>query len=358
MLRLVKQGLVIVYVMVRHDWDFWIELIKTAALKHNVWQFVDPEINEYDRPKLVIPVKPTPEDVKDPKEGSVVTNFSELDAEEREEFRDLKEEYNTKKRMCKKQTEAPADLRFRIQETVHISNFTYTKGCSSVYEMLRNLADKFLPSDAHRKQELKLKWKNLPHSWETAYNELIHYKVKTLDDTEPIYDFLNALNTFDSYAHTKRVSLTDGVEIGFCQLLSNFRNYYRSISNIEQLQPQHGAFPTLQGHNEHGTPIVKGFGNSNNDIKQNFPNCPCSFRHRGAGIKFCYYLIPQAVPPGFNLIPDRVKKRPKKLVEQWRKEWKPKEVEQEVSKRPVTPPIVVMATVGQLSAFIATNYDV
>ncbi|RKF53600.1 hypothetical protein OnM2_103031, partial [Erysiphe neolycopersici] len=37
--------------------------------------------------------------------------------------------------------------------------------------------------------------------------------------------------------------------------------------------------------------------------------------------------------------------------------WKPKEVEQEVSKRPVTPPIVAMATVGKLSAFIATNSD-
>ncbi|RKF59445.1 hypothetical protein OnM2_060043 [Erysiphe neolycopersici] len=258
-------------------------------------QFLDPEINEYDRPKLVIPVKPTPEDVKDPKEGCVVTKFSELDAEEREEFRDLKEEYNAKKRMCENQTEALPDLRFRIQETFHISNFTYTKGCMQLsWSKGQNILD----------------WL---HSWETAYNELIHYKVKTLDDSEPIYDFLNVLNTFDSYAHTKRVALTDGVEIGFCQLLSNFRNYYKSTSNMEQLQPQHDTFPTLQGHNEHGTLIVKGLGNSNNDTKQYFPNCPCGFRHRGAGIKFCYYLIPQAVPPGFNLMPDRVKKVEKRF---------------------------------------------
>ncbi|RKF57775.1 hypothetical protein OnM2_072080 [Erysiphe neolycopersici] len=173
--------------MVRHDCSTKAQCLEV--------RFVDPEINDYDRPKLVITVKSTPEDVKDPKEDCVVTKFSELDAEGRDEFRDLKEEHNAEKRMCEKQTEALADLRFRIQETVHISsNFTYTKGCSSAYEMLRNIADKFLTSDVHRKQELKLRWKNL---------------FKTLDDTEPIYDFLNALNTLESsYAHTK-ASCTD-----------------------------------------------------------------------------------------------------------------------------------------------------
>ena len=128
--------------------------------------------------------------------------------------------------------------------------------------MLRNLADKFSPTDVHRKQEVKLKWQQLTnkkwskgqdltnwlHNCEATYNELIHFKVKTRDDTEPIYDFLNALDSLDSsYTHTKRVALTDGSDIKFCQLLSNFRNYHRSTSNMRQIHPQHGSFPILQG---------------------------------------------------------------------------------------------------------------
>ncbi|KAI1005480.1 hypothetical protein K3495_g2732 [Podosphaera aphanis] len=63
------------------DWEPWIELIKTSALKYNIWKYVDPNSKDEDIPSITEPERPTPSSIRAPKPGSQTTLFADLDAD-------------------------------------------------------------------------------------------------------------------------------------------------------------------------------------------------------------------------------------------------------------------------------------
>ena len=142
----------VVILHTKAEWDTWIELIKTSAMKHDVWKFVNPEFEESEIPSLKEPKRPTPGDIRDPSAGSRVTKISELTPEEKDEYSFLKEDYVRNFKKDEKQSEALADLRIKIQESIHTSNITFTYDCDTVYKMLKNLAAQFAPTDEIRRQ--------------------------------------------------------------------------------------------------------------------------------------------------------------------------------------------------------------
>ncbi|RKF65465.1 hypothetical protein GcM3_121016 [Golovinomyces cichoracearum] len=293
------------------DWDAWIELNKTSALKHDVWKFVNPEFEESEIPSLEEPKIPTPGDIRKQSVGSGVTKISDLTAEEKEEYSFLKEEYVRILKNYEKQSEALADLRINVQESIHISNITFTYDCNTVYRMLKNLAAQFAPTDDIRNQEIELElqalqtsWsKNIEidkwlHDWEVTYNKMVRIKSSDIAGLKPVYKFLNSVNTLDSqFAVNWTLKLSMGDKVTFPELLIIFRNYRRNAANLLRNQPQHGAFPVLQGVNEHGNIISEPKNNSDglNDSKKSKLKCPCGSNHKnGRTIKYCSYLIPEA----------------------------------------------------------------
>jgi hypothetical protein len=42
------------------DWDEWIMLLEFAALKNDVWKYVNPATPKSDLPRLTEPIRPTP----------------------------------------------------------------------------------------------------------------------------------------------------------------------------------------------------------------------------------------------------------------------------------------------------------
>ena len=93
------------------NWDKWIELIKTASLKYDVWRYIDPSKPKDKLPVLVEPQRPTPANVHTPattRESTQgtgtassattipdpkVVRLSDLTPDEREYFRVLNEDY-------------------------------------------------------------------------------------------------------------------------------------------------------------------------------------------------------------------------------------------------------------------------
>jgi hypothetical protein len=86
--------------------------------------------------------------------------FSDLDADQREQLRWLNADYNDDKRRYNKQTEALAKIRTRIQDTVDLMHFVYTKA-PSPYDVLVRLAKRFQLTDYAKKQELRKTWLGL-----------------------------------------------------------------------------------------------------------------------------------------------------------------------------------------------------
>ena len=72
------------------DWDEWIELIKTAALKSKVWPYINPNTTKETLPILAPPKKPTPNWIK---EADKRLSLTDLSAIEREQLRALTAEY-------------------------------------------------------------------------------------------------------------------------------------------------------------------------------------------------------------------------------------------------------------------------
>lgn len=359
----------------KEDWDPWIELIKTSALKHDVWKFVDPTIQEQELPKLLEPSRPKPNMVKRATTARPIIYLDDLSAAEKDEYISLKEDYTRSVRRWDKQEEALGELRIKIQESIHITNITFTYDCEGPYQMLRNLSNHFSPTDEIRKQELLIEWRELQrkwtkgtdvsdwlHKWEYIYNKMLLHKMPDIEGIRPVLDFLNVVNTLDaSFASSWQMKIAMGETATFPEVLTTFRNYRRAASTMLKSQPIHGAFPTLNSHNEDGTPSNTSNSTSTQGI--NTIKCPCGYLHIGTGIRGCWYLIPASRPANWVPNSEREKKVAHRLatdkafkakVEEWKKTWKPapsRSQEQGKPQRSSTPPVVAMASQVRMSTF-------
>ena len=371
-------------VILRHneDWESWIELIKTSALKYDVWKYVDPNEKDEEQHILQEPVRPSPNSVKAPAAGTSNTLFANLDAQEREEYSYLKDLYSREMRRYEKQCEALGDLRIKVQESIHVDIMTYTHGCNSVRQMLVNLANTFAPNDENYKQELEEKWANLQrrwtkgrnveewiHEWEILYNKMSTLKLAEVEGMKPVRNFLSVVSSLDQgFADMYNLEISKGTKIDFPTLIKVFKSYRRTSANMLRAQPQHGAFPTLSGFDESGSSTSCAETCPPNSGKPKAEKCPCGnhhFRHRPSN---CYYLIPEARPKDWKMDQEKVKKVFRKIesdpllkvkVEEWRKNWKPKKdlqlTNSSSNKRPDSPTVVAMATVSRMSAFTVTQ---
>ena len=64
------------------DWHSWLFIRKDTCLQHNLWEFVNPDTPDAERPTFSPPVKPKPADYK-----AGCTQFCQLGAEDGESFK-------------------------------------------------------------------------------------------------------------------------------------------------------------------------------------------------------------------------------------------------------------------------------
>jgi oligoribonuclease NrnB/cAMP/cGMP phosphodiesterase (DHH superfamily) len=155
------------------DWAKWIDIIKTASEKYDLWKHINPETPATTLPALIEPLRPTPSTVLWPPPlrnpaipagatpESAPTRYSELDNDQREALRTLNEEYNRDIKRYNKKVKASADLKSKIQESVHKDNFEYTTNCASVWEILCKLKARFAPTDKAKELEVITDWQKV-----------------------------------------------------------------------------------------------------------------------------------------------------------------------------------------------------
>ena len=71
------------------DWNEWIELIKTAALRADIWLYINPETPENWLPRRIWPIRPTLGDVYETDNDNSIIKYSQLNKNEQEELRML-----------------------------------------------------------------------------------------------------------------------------------------------------------------------------------------------------------------------------------------------------------------------------
>lgn len=309
------------------DYAYWIELIKTAALEQDIWKYINPDAAF---PILFPPepVRPSPSTVKgpiivpqttrqaaqlgasNPAQGtrsqasssastlastqstpdilsqspvnSREPQYSDLNQDERDYLRSLVSQYEEDRRDYKRQKEALARIRTKIQETLDPRHFVYARD-ESPYKVLVRLQERFRPTDYARKQELRTTWLSLQRtnkvtdleawlqSWESCYDDCLEIGLPDVQDDWATTAFLDTLRMVSpAYAETAYFELAKGATLGFRETLQSYRRWSRNMnafSSKPRRQPagfttdstdsttptaSTNPIPTLQGKDKNG----------------------------------------------------------------------------------------------------------
>jgi transposase InsO family protein len=366
------------------DWRPWLQIIRTAAVRAKIWQYVDPDTIGIP-PSCNEPEEPTYFDV-----NSSATGFKDLSSLEREELKDLKDSYKRQYKEYVKRDEGLSLLVRRIQETVDKKHHYLLDNLVSPYEMLVALKKRLSPTQKARERDLATAYRKLQEApkdsdlddwlsdWQIVYTQCKEANLPEVHDNRASIDFLNAIRSTDSYfaenfLHDIQKQESEGKDsLTVLQLLDEYETRRRIVVLPKpRTQP---AFATLQGK----APEDKDKKDEDKDTnprtnQQQSQQCPCGRRHRFGR---CYYVIESIRPTGWKnkieiqkKVEEHMKNNKdfKKAVEKARKEAKDKKAkeadeskEAKTDQKPPTElpasPDVSLATVFVGEAYATTSY--
>jgi hypothetical protein len=306
------------------SWDNWIEIVKSAALKAQIWTAVNPDLLDQEpteeiaasrcRTKIVEPVMPT------------MANVIDLEAQglpsdgDREMLRTLLTQYSYEVRKYEKQTSALGELRIKIQETIDESFLVYTFNCETPYEILKSLKNQFAPTDEIREQQLILVWKTYQkiksgteidtwlRDWESTYDKCVIHKLAEVQGQRASYDFLDAISKIaPDFSTTWRINFASGQYKSTKELVHIFRNYRRTLKASGGIV-RNAVFTSTEEENNKPT-----LGQQNTRPPQSnkpTPRCECGRMHF---YKDCWYIHPETRPNGWKPNPNILQKVEKLL---------------------------------------------
>ena len=248
------------------DWDAWISLIHTAAMKFDLWEYINPSTPKALLPVLSKPSKPTPGDVRSTQNPGESSNTQEegepsgiaqptpntpdatirltaLTPSELSVFEALMRDFEYERRQHDRRIEAMAELCSRIQSSVHKDHILYTENCNTAWEMLTNLKRRFAPSDKARELNVTFDWAKATkkitrgtniekwvQDFESAYNKAIQLSLPEIQGLKPHYLFANAIKdqapTFAETLELRLIEMSDAQAntMPFKEEIRKFRN--------------------------------------------------------------------------------------------------------------------------------------
>jgi len=306
------------------DWLPWLEIIKSVAIENDLWDHINPSVSPERLKKLVDPIEPTPASVKSIQPATPAVSvtsdhgitqqtqaatpatisevkFSDLSTAEQAQLQMQQQLHLHKLRLHEEKVKAMGKLRTRIQQTIAKRHFQYTRRCTYAWEMMRNLKNRFAPTDKAREQEVSNAWlmaTNKPQrgksieKWvgdlESAYDEAVEFELPEVQGLHPHYALTMAVKDIApsfSYDWNKvliKHTSADANSISFQGMIKEFRDLRRLNESQAAPRARHGAFAaSFQGQNADGSPKVY--------------KCIYAEEHRYAR---CLYLIPEIRPSG------------------------------------------------------------
>jgi hypothetical protein len=276
------------------DWIDWIKTIKVIADGLEIWEYMDPEVEPADVPRLTRPAKPTGEGV---------------DSGDLEIFKyDLKS-WSEKKSALKKIPE-------KIIQTIDKSCFNFIEDHSTPYTMLRDLREKLKPNDNLYKNILLKKWKSLQryptrqdlenwiNEYETCYQKLTKINYFSGSTSNAVEEFIDILphTEFRSWAGQQ---IEGGEDLDMRTILQKFReSVVRAKAKSESKGKMAFASPKFQGTSTDG---------KEEEAKKKEPrsisNDKCeACGYKGHVLEGCFIIFPEKRPSYWRSNPEKEKK--------------------------------------------------
>ena len=144
------------------NWFEWIEIIKTVAKKSDIWEYIDPDIEDSKLTKLEPPVEPKVEDVHrrvtpesvDTAQTEPQITWKDLTTSEFQLYSFLINQYQYQEKKYTTKKTLIEDMRFQIQQSISKDHLIYTTNCPTTHDILVSLKRRFQPSTKIRERQL------------------------------------------------------------------------------------------------------------------------------------------------------------------------------------------------------------
>lgn len=292
--------LVNVVLYTQDQWELWIQQIKQRAADANIWTKIDPD--QGAPPEFI--EKPRIPRYSDIRPGT--TRLSELDREEKDDFRSLQETYRVEDTEWVRETNALQSIHQFIRERISVENQAIINTSTNAYETLRLLKNRLHPSDESSKFEVKRQWHMLPlidprnqewekyvNTWSNIYRRAKTLKLPEVEGKMPHVLFALSIKRLDENWGDQRHSeilASTYVVIDFENLLDSYREYKRQKISFARLNHHDKTRDDIAFNVEDSAPSFQGQNQRGQQTESSRPKCPCGntfFRHR---IASCWYI--------------------------------------------------------------------
>ncbi|KAM4067558.1 integrase core domain-containing protein [Hirsutella rhossiliensis] len=292
------------------DWKQWISIVKKFATSHNLWEFLDPAVQE-GKPVLQQPVEPTFRLINDK-----VSDLVDLTSEEFRRLEFLHTQYRSKLQGYRDQVKALASLQQHIVKT--IGNYYSTIAEEhDVAKQLTLLQARVAPTDWALEREVLQRYRSTLQSpnrtkieawvtqWQKVLTEAKQLGLPDVQDLRPTQDFLQAVSSintpFTDYWVNKmedeaalgkpnwKTVFPDGIKIS---------EIFERAHRIKAAKNNKGSFgAAFQGKGEKTEKKEDKPKWSSRKNDKGIPLCVCGKHHFFAD---CFYLIESARPDGWT----------------------------------------------------------
>ena len=323
------------------DWTDWIKTIKVIADGLEIWEYMDPEVEPADVPRLTRPAKPTGESV---------------DSGDLEIFKyDLKS-WSEKKSALKKIPE-------KIIQTIDKSCFNFIEDHSTPYTMLRDLRQKLKPNDNLYKNILLKKWKSLQryptrqdlenwiNEYDTCYQKLTKINYFSGSTSNAVEEFVDILphTEFKSWAGQQ---IEGGEDLEMRAILQKFRE------SVVRAKAKSGFKP--EGKMAFANPKFQGISTDGKEERlRSTPNVQCeACGYNGHDLEGCFIIFPEKRPSNWKNNPEKERKifekiRNDPLLADRIKELRKTEKKSQISAHAVIKPV----TLTDRAAYSTSEYE-
>ncbi|KIM94232.1 hypothetical protein OIDMADRAFT_136538, partial [Oidiodendron maius Zn] len=260
------------------NWFEWIETVKTVAKKSDIWEYIDPEVEDSKLTKLEPPVEPklkdvyqrvTPESIETAQTELQIT-WKDLTTSEFQLYSFLTSQYQYKEKKYMAKKTLIEDMRFQIQQSISKDHLIYTTNCLTTHDILVSLKRRFQPSTKIRERQLIREYQALKTfdyttlvepwllRWDMVVRKCQKIDLPETQGSRPLFDFIEAIQgKYPTFFSIWNIRLIEGShDIELYQLIQVFRDHQKSL-NPRATHAKHTAFLAF-ARNTSRTPCVCG----------------------------------------------------------------------------------------------------
>ena len=233
------------------------------AKTSDIWEYIDPDIEDSKLTELEPPVEPkvedmcrraTPESVDTAQIGLPITCV-DLTTSEFQLYNFLMNQYQLKEKRYTTKKNHIENMRFQIQQSISKDHLIYTTDCLITHNILVSLKRRFQPNTKVRERQLIREYqalKTFDHTtlvepwllrWDVVVRKCQKVDLPETQGNRPLFHFIEAIQgkypTFFSIWNIRLIEGSHNIELH--QLIQIFQDYLKSL-NPRAIYIKHIAF--------------------------------------------------------------------------------------------------------------------